>query len=67
MKQKCDRNLDKMNNLDISQSSGTSIFKLKDYGTIWFWLKVLEVFFIFLPSFIWEFKYEIWNMKEFSG
>ena len=30
MKHKCNENLDKMNNLDISQSLGVSTFKLKD-------------------------------------
>jgi hypothetical protein len=32
MKHKCGRNLDKMINLGISQSSRASIFKLKDQG-----------------------------------
>ena len=53
MRQKCDKNLDKMSNLSISYSLEISIFKLKDQGVYLIWPKVQGVYFIlFFSKFI---------------
>ena len=50
MRQKCDKNLDKMSNLSISYSLEISIFKLKDQGVYLIWPKVQGVYFILFFS-----------------